>query len=76
MDNAKRQNKRVNEPAPGPANGLPAAPGRDVLLALATAWSQSHGASREGVLTAVAASPAAPRTFPAGHVTQWWSRSR
>jgi hypothetical protein len=69
MDNAKRQTKRVNEPAPAPA-----APGRDVLLALATAWSQSHGAPRAGALTSVAAPAATPRTFPAGHVTRWWSR--
>ncbi len=44
MDNAaKRQSKRVNEPAHAPA-----APGRDVLLALATAWSTSHGSPRAG----------------------------
>jgi hypothetical protein len=70
MDNAnKRQSKRVNEPAPAPA------PGRDVLLALATAWSTSHGLPRAGALQAVAPSPTPRHTFPAGHVTRW-SRSR
>jgi hypothetical protein len=72
MDNAtKRQSKRVNEPAVAPA-----APGRDVLLALATAWSSSHGLPRAGALPAVAAPSAPPRTFPAGHVARWWARSR
>ena len=71
MDNAtKRQSKRVNEPAPAPAPS-----GRDVLLALATAWSTSHGAPRAGMLTPVAAPATPPRTFPAGHVARW-SRSR
>lgn len=60
MDNAaKRQSKRVNEPAHAPA-----APGRDVLLALATAWSTSHGSPRPGgVLAVVTPPPAAPLTF-------------
>jgi hypothetical protein len=59
MDNAaKRQSKRVNEPAHAPA-----APGRDVLLALATAWSTSHGSPRPGGVLAVVTPPAAPLTF-------------
>jgi hypothetical protein len=59
MDNAaKRQSKRVIEPAVAPV-----APGRDVLLALATAWSSSNGSPRAGAISAVATPPAAPRTF-------------
>jgi hypothetical protein len=59
MDNAtKRQSKRVNEPA-----FAPVAPGRDVLLALATAWSSSHGGAHAGTVPAAATPPTAPRTF-------------
>jgi hypothetical protein len=59
MDNAtKRQTKRVNDPTLAQA-----APGRDVLLALATAWSSSNGFQRAGGLGVAATSPAAPRTF-------------
>jgi hypothetical protein len=58
MDNAlKRQSLRANGPAPAPAT-----PGRDVLLALATAWSSSHGGPRAGMVPAAATPPAAPRT--------------
>jgi len=57
MDNAiNRQSKRVNEPALRPA-----APGRDVLLVLATAWSSSHSDS-DAVPVAVTPSTA-PRMF-------------
>lgn len=72
MDNAaRRQSKRVNEPA-----HRPAAPGRDVLLALATAWSTSHGGPSVGLAGMRATPVAAARTFPAGHVTRRWARSR
>jgi hypothetical protein len=61
MDNAvKRQSKRVNEPA-----AAPLAPGRDVLLALATAWSFSHGGP--DTLRAALTPSTPPRTFGAGH---------
>jgi hypothetical protein len=60
MDNAyKRQSKRVNEPA-----AAPLAPGRDVLLALATAWSSSHGGPAAAV-RAVITPPAAAHAFGA-----------
>jgi hypothetical protein len=59
MDNPfKRQSNRVNEPALRPA-----APGRDVLLALATAWSSSHGYS--SAAPAAVTPSAAPRTIGA-----------
>lgn len=59
MDNvAKLHTRRVTEPALAPL-----APGRDVLLTLATAWSSSHGTS--GTFPAVVAPPAAPRTCEA-----------
>ena len=61
MDNAARhQSKRVNEPAIAPA-----AQGRDVLLALATAWSSSHGGAHAGMIPAAVTPPPAPRTFGA-----------
>lgn len=61
MDNAyKRQSKRVNEPAVAPL-----APGRDVLLALATAWSSSHGGPGAAVRAAITP-PAAPHAFGPG----------
>lgn len=57
MDNAvKHQSKRVNEPALRPA-----APGRDVLLALATAWSSSHSGS--DAVPADVTPSTAPRMF-------------
>lgn len=59
MDNAaKRQSPRANGPALAPA-----APGRDVLLALATAWSSSNSGPRAGTIPAAAPPAAAPRTF-------------
>jgi hypothetical protein len=59
MDNTpKHPSPRANGPALAPA-----APGRDVLLALATAWSTSHGGPRAGMVPAAPAPPAAPRTF-------------
>jgi hypothetical protein len=61
MDNpTKRQSKRVNEAAVAPL-----APGRDVLLALATAWSSSNGA-HVGTVPAAATPPTAPSTLFGG----------
>lgn len=69
MDNAvKQQSNRVSGPTLAAA-----APGRDVLLALATAWSSSHGGPRAGAVPAPAA-PRSPRTFAAAPFARRTSR--